>query len=410
MEVIKMKKLIILFMIISYSCALSFSGNGSGTEEDPYQITDVYELQEIDEEMYAHYILLNDIDASDTQNWNVGDHDNDPNTPDSAMGFRPIFSFEGSLNGNGHIIKNLHINRPLRGSCLIKVGWSNAYVINLGIEDCYISGGLNTAALIGVAEQLFRIEKCYSTGTIISPIGRPEGLAGLIATNKYARIINCYSRCEVISNKPPVDDLDGLVASFCTGVSNVRGCYTTGKVSLPDNDIKVYPFGIFTDFNNTGCYWDIETTGISTEGIPDDHANGRTTEEMMKKSTYKGWDFENVWCIDEGNDYPKLRVFGDCPPVGVEDISDVQSLNAYVYPNPAKDMINLSIKNEIPSSLKIEIYDSMGNKLKKVIDSPYFPAESYKNIIDVSDLPSGIYYFTLRTGSDTITKQSVKIR
>jgi hypothetical protein len=213
----------------------------------------------------------------------------------------------------------------------------------------------------------------------------------------------------VISNKPPVDDLDGLVASFCCGTSGARACYTTGKVSLPENDIKVYPFGTYSNFGNSSCYWDIETTGISTEGIPYDHANGRTTEEMMKKSTYKNWDFENVWCIDEGNDYPKLRVFGDCPPVGVKDISEVESLNAYVYPNPAKDIINISIKNEIPSSLKIEIYDSIGNRMKKVIDSPYFPAERYKNVIDVSNFRSGVYHVRIQLNNINLTKNFIVI-
>lgn len=51
---------------------ISFSGNGSGTEADPYQITTVEQLQEMNDELDAHYILMNDIDASDTENWNGG--------------------------------------------------------------------------------------------------------------------------------------------------------------------------------------------------------------------------------------------------------------------------------------------------------------------------------------------------
>jgi len=64
-----MRKLIILFLILSYSYALSFSGNGSGTEEDPYQITNVHELQEMNDDLSAYYILMNDIDASETREW-----------------------------------------------------------------------------------------------------------------------------------------------------------------------------------------------------------------------------------------------------------------------------------------------------------------------------------------------------
>ncbi|KXK27366.1 MAG: Bacillopeptidase F precursor [candidate division WS6 bacterium OLB20] len=42
----------------------AFSGSGSGTELDPYVITDCTELQEIDDELDAHYVLANDIDCS----------------------------------------------------------------------------------------------------------------------------------------------------------------------------------------------------------------------------------------------------------------------------------------------------------------------------------------------------------
>jgi len=34
---------------------------------------------------------------------------------------------------------------------------------------------------------------------------------------------------------------------------------------------------------------------------------GKTTEQMKLKETYERWDFETIWKIDEGNDYPKLR-------------------------------------------------------------------------------------------------------
>lgn len=34
---------------------------------------------------------------------------------------------------------------------------------------------------------------------------------------------------------------------------------------------------------------------------------GKTTSEMFQKLTYSGWDFENIWNIAEGNDYPYLK-------------------------------------------------------------------------------------------------------
>ncbi|MFW6142548.1 MAG: hypothetical protein ACOC53_08340, partial [Candidatus Saliniplasma sp.] len=51
---------------------LTFAG-GSGTESDPYQISNVTELQNMSDDLTAHYELISDIDASETENWNGGD-------------------------------------------------------------------------------------------------------------------------------------------------------------------------------------------------------------------------------------------------------------------------------------------------------------------------------------------------
>lgn len=36
-------------------------------------------------------------------------------------------------------------------------------------------------------------------------------------------------------------------------------------------------------------------------------AVGKDLEDMKKRETYQGWDFDTVWRIDEGRDYPRLR-------------------------------------------------------------------------------------------------------
>ena len=76
--------------------------NGSGTEQDPYIITTVEELQLINTKLDGNFALGNDIDASDTVNWNNG------------AGFVPIGralnSFTGSFDGKGHVVRGVYIN------------------------------------------------------------------------------------------------------------------------------------------------------------------------------------------------------------------------------------------------------------------------------------------------------------
>src|SRR6056297_1049399 len=93
----------ILFISPHYLIA-QFAG-GSGTEEDPYQISTVEELQEIKDYTDKHFIQINDIDASETETWNDG------------KGFVPIgddvVHFTGSYNGSDYIIDGLFINTTI---------------------------------------------------------------------------------------------------------------------------------------------------------------------------------------------------------------------------------------------------------------------------------------------------------
>lgn len=86
-----MKKLL-LFVI--FLLCMSFSVLG-----DTDNITNCPELQNMSNDVTLNYTLMNDIDCSDTVNWNSG------------QGFEPIQDFNGRLEGNGYTISDLFINR-----------------------------------------------------------------------------------------------------------------------------------------------------------------------------------------------------------------------------------------------------------------------------------------------------------
>ncbi|RHK51942.1 hypothetical protein DW060_03295 [Leyella stercorea] len=58
----------------------------------------------------------------------------------------------------------------------------------------------------------------------------------------------------------------------------------------------MYPIG-----SNTNSYYDSEKTKISGK------SGALTTKEMKQQASFQGWDFDNIWTIQEGVDYPKLR-------------------------------------------------------------------------------------------------------
>lgn len=83
--------------------------SGNGSEDSPYNISNVDQLQNMNKAEYlnnnsVYFQLISDIDASDTINWNNGE------------GFVPIGvwnnQFTGIFDGNGYEITGLYINKP----------------------------------------------------------------------------------------------------------------------------------------------------------------------------------------------------------------------------------------------------------------------------------------------------------
>ncbi|MCH8496532.1 MAG: hypothetical protein LAT57_13000, partial [Balneolales bacterium] len=97
-----------LLWMLPVTSLAQFAG-GNGTVNEPWQVATIEQLQAINNEDYFgdHFIQINDIDASETANWNDGE------------GFDPIgwdtnaeTNFSGSYNGQSFHIRNLTINRP----------------------------------------------------------------------------------------------------------------------------------------------------------------------------------------------------------------------------------------------------------------------------------------------------------
>lgn len=60
---------------------------------------------------------------------------------------------------------------------------------------------------------------------------------------------------------------------------------------------RVYP--IAYSFSNS--YYDSEKTKISGK------EGALSTKEMKQQASFYDWDFDKIWTIQEGVDYPKLR-------------------------------------------------------------------------------------------------------
>jgi hypothetical protein len=247
---------------------------GSGTPDDPYQIAtaeDLMLLGDSPEHYLNHFIMTADIDLNSNHAGPKVFYEA-VIAPDSnsATTWYEGPPFGGVFDGNGHTISHLTVNG---GEYLGLFGRMFGEVRNLGIVDVNITSSSRYAgALIG--QNYGTVNRCYSTGTI----GGNEVVGGLVGYNYYdATVSNCYS----------------------TGIVSGKK-YIGGLVGIGSSDTV------------TDCFWDIETSGCTTSvgGI------GTTMAEMQTAKPFieAGWDFvgetdngtEDIWLIDEGQDYPRL--------------------------------------------------------------------------------------------------------
>jgi len=105
---------LVLFLLAS-NMSFGFSGPGSGTEADPYLISTAAQLDEVRNNLTAHYRLVNDINLG-VAPWNQG------------KGWLPIGDkdnlFAGSLDGDGFSVNNvlIHANDVSLGPRTLMVG------------------------------------------------------------------------------------------------------------------------------------------------------------------------------------------------------------------------------------------------------------------------------------------------
>ncbi|MCX8066083.1 MAG: hypothetical protein N3G21_13090 [Candidatus Hydrogenedentes bacterium] len=283
----------------------------------------------------GNYKLTCDIDASETRGWNRG------------KGFKSITNFGGVFDGNGHVISNLYIKRKKENYVgLFGQIVGKGVVRNLGVEDadilgykavgiitgenysgsvkkCYSTGIVRGDSIVGglVGLNLGKVEQCYNTGIL----GCGSTLGGLVGAN-LGTVKQSYASTKVSG----FYNVGGLIGENNEGV--VKQCYACGRVDglfsagglvggyweelWPDLDntegekiytnLKGIPYWESYESIVLKSYWDV----ITSRQRRSDGGQFRTTDQMMEKATYKGWDFVNIWDIQEGVTYPWLRALG----------------------------------------------------------------------------------------------------
>jgi hypothetical protein len=88
---------------------------------------------------------------------------------------------------------------------------------------------------------------------------------------------------------------------------------------------------------------------------------------------------------------------------------DPIGLEMFITPNPVGHMASIDYVVPVDTKVKLAIYDATGKMVKTVINTVQ-AAGSYTKSVDVSSLPSGIYFINLDMGDHSLVQKTVIVK
>ena len=335
-------------LVLTMLPAGALAAGDKGTPPVYNKATGCYEISTPDQLLYlsgswkdgaprdGHYVLTADIDMS------------------GVKGFKPIASkkdkgFIGTFDGQFHAIKGLRVEYEKKYAGLFGyVGNQDdqAYIKDVALLDCYVTGQQNVGALAGV--NYGTITGCVVTGEVkcldLSNSHTAGGICGKLKEGEgpiVGHVEDCYVNADVSA---PYDA--GGVAGIQDGGGYLARCFAAGTVDTTAKSGTVgHAGGIAGSFNAGETLKDSVSAQTVINGVADvDKIVGQLDDEaatnitdniawegtllsgnepteqpikwedvsaakMQDKATYEalGWDMSKVWDWSSSGKQPVLR-------------------------------------------------------------------------------------------------------
>lgn len=447
-----MKKRLISFalsamMMLSMVPAPAFAAKDEGTPPTYNSATGCYEISTPQQLLYlsgnwkdgaprdGHYVLTADIDMS------------------GIKGFKPIAAkkdagFIGTFDGQHHAITGLRVEYEKKYSGLFGyVGNEDdqAYIKDVALLDCYVTGQQNVGALAGV--NYGTITGCVVTGEIkcldLSNSHTAGGICGKLKEGEgpiVGHVEDCYINADISA---PYDA--GGVAGIQDGGGYLARCFAAGTIdTIATSGTVGHAGGIAGSFNAGETLKDSVSAQSFIKGMQDvDKIVGQlddeaatnitgniawegtllsgnepteqpilwedvSTEKMTSKSTYTalGWDMDTVWDWSDETKQPILRGFdASIFPAVDYTMSGTRIISRALNTAPQNGKAEISAR--VLSTDKIESVTLYYGYDAAKVDTPVAMKASgatYTASLPTDKAGDLFYYIAVKTDKETVTK------
>lgn len=248
---------ILTALLLLSGTAMAFTGNGAGTPENPYQIETIAHLKEVNGDLAASYILMNNLDI-DEGGWKTLGRDN------SAYRFTGVFDgnhFTITFTQDTEFTSDDSTGYGLFGAVTDDAELKNIKIVvngNLTVETGS-SGDSRLGVLTGIAEGRSTIVNCsvvMNDSFSINGNNMVGGLAGVIE-------VGTISSSHFIGTVKGNDNVGGLAGFVKDSV--IYSSYVAGNVEGMGNPVG----GLAGKFDNStadSCYFSGNVEGNKNVG------------------------------------------------------------------------------------------------------------------------------------------------
>ena len=194
----------------------------------------------------------------------------------------------------------------------------------------------------------------------------------------------------------PADNAGVFSIGAVTSTGNASGFSSFGPNSagVIKPDASARGTDTYYAYNNSSDYGSGTSfaTPLSAGGVA---CFLQTVPNTISRNTVKQTLRQNASLYPNTNDQKGYGILNFYKAYQTLAVNDIKKIQVKIYPNPAKDIINISSEKQIQS---IEIYDVLGRLIKT----------ETKNNINVSQFSKGNYLIKIKTGDQEIIEKFIK--
>ena len=293
--------------------------SNAGTEEDPYQLTNVEQLA-----WYGYISTTKSSTAVQMQadmdlfgsNYTGETYDSSRDNIEQALRWVPIgkdaggvlqYNMSKTFDGNGHYVTNMLVNEP--SYYVGFIAQSYGIVKDFGVKSGKITGGAGaTAAVLGSTAGSGKVYRCWN-GATVRGVNWTGGIVGQMPNCSTVVIEGCFNMGDISGTSSYTAGIAGGTANVYTGptirncgnIGKISGTYSSGIVNLIGltssgtwgSLSNCYNAGVVTGTSSAGaimyvkqgsivnCYYDTAKTASPGTGFSTTEAKARTTEQLQ---------------------------------------------------------------------------------------------------------------------------------